>query len=301
VEAAVYPKSFEYERPQSVEETLQWLGQWGDEAKLLAGGASLVPLMKLRLASPAYLVDIGDLRGSLAGIEVNAQVTIGALTRHVEIEDATRLHQMLPILHDVASQIGDPQIRNMGTIGGSVVECDPAGDWGPGLLALDASVRVRSLSGKRTIAARDLFLDAYTTAVGPDELLLDVQIPLPGPRSGGAHLKLERRAGDFAIANCSVQLTFDGDGRYSSIGIGVGGLGLVPIKVTDAEDLLRGQRPDEALLAEAARTVSASTEAVSDIRGSAEYRQQVAGVLFRRALSVAERRARGEQVEVHGV
>ncbi|MBI4493387.1 MAG: xanthine dehydrogenase family protein subunit M [Chloroflexi bacterium] len=297
----MYPASFEYARPETLEEALELLAQWGDEAKLLAGGASLVPLMKLRLAQPRYVIDIGRLRGLAGEARQDGHLAIRALTRHVEVQDSATIRSALPILHDITSQIGDPQIRNMGTLGGSVAECDPAGDWAPGLLALDASVYCVSQRGERTIAARDLFLDAFTTALEPDEVLTEVLFPLPPARSGGAHLKLERRAGDFAIANCSVQVTLDEAGRYQQIGIGVGGIALAPLKVVAAEDLLRGQQPGEDLLRQAAQAVSDCTESFSDIRGSAAYRKHVAGVLFRRALALAERRARGESVEVqHG-
>lgn len=293
----MYPASFEYERPDTLEEVLDLLSRHGADAKLLAGGASLVPLMKLRLATPALVVDLGRVPG-LAGEERrNGSLVLRAMTRHVQVEDSPAIRSAFPLLHDLASHLGDPQIRNMGTVGGSIVECDPAGDWGPGLLALDASVRCVSKRGERTIAVRELFLDAYTTAVEPDEVLTEVVIPLPAARSGGAHLKLERRAGDFAIANCSVQLTLDEEGRYQRIGVGVGGIALTPLKVSAAEELLRGQRPTEELLQAAARAVSDCTESFSDIRGSAAYRKHVAGVLFRRAVALAERRARGEQRE----
>jgi carbon-monoxide dehydrogenase medium subunit len=297
----MYPSSFAYERPESVEETLELLARFGDEAKLLAGGASLVPLMKLRLATPARLIDIGHLPGLAGERSQDGHLVIRALTRHFDVETSSTISSTFPVLHDIAALIGDPQIRNVGTIGGSVVECDPAGDWGPGLLALDARVRCVSTRGERTVAARDLFVDAYTTSLEPDELLTEVLFPLPPPGSGGAHLKLERRIGDFAIANCSVQVTLDEAGRYQQVGIGVGGIALRPLKVTEAEELLRGQQPEEALLQQAAQAVSDSDESFSDIRGSAEYRKHVAGVLFRRALALAERRARGEQVGVQHV
>jgi carbon-monoxide dehydrogenase medium subunit len=294
----MYPASFDYERPDTLEQILDLLSQHGSDAKLLAGGASLVPLMKLRLAMPGLVVDLGSLR-ELAGIErQNGDLVVRSLTRHVDVQDSSDVGSTFPLLHDLASQVGDPQIRNMGTVGGSIVECDPAGDWGPGLLALDATVRCVSKRGERTIPASSLFLDAYTTAVEHDEVVTEVRFPVPGPRSGGAHKKLERRVGDFAIANCSVQVTLDEEGRYQQIGIGVGGISLAPIKVTAAEELLAGQKPSETLLQEAARAVSECTESFSDIRGSAQYRKHVAGVLFRRALDAAERRARGEQVEV---
>ncbi|HWP34052.1 MAG TPA: xanthine dehydrogenase family protein subunit M [Thermodesulfobacteriota bacterium] len=289
----MYPAEFEYERPADLAAALDLLARHGQDAKVLAGGASLVPLMKLRLARPALVIDIGRLPG-LAGFERrDGQLVIRALTRHADVELADDLRTTLPILHDVASRIGDPQIRNMGTVGGGVAECDPAGDWGPALLALGASLRCVSRRGERVVPADDFFVDAYTPALAPDEILTEILVPLPPRGSGGAHVKLERRSGDFAVANVSVQLTLDGAGRYERIGIGVGAIGLKPVRAARAEAVLRGERPSEARLAEAAREVAACTEAVSDVRGSAEYRRHVAAVLFRRAVALAERRARG--------
>lgn len=288
----MYPAQFDYHRAETLEEALELLAAHGQEARLLAGGASLLPLMKLRLANPALVVDIGRLPGLSHILERDGRLAIGALTRHVEVEDSDEIRRRLPILHDIASHIGDVQIRNMGTVGGSIAEVDPAGDWAPGLLALDASVRCVSKRGERTIAARELFVDAYTSALEPDEALTEALFPLPGQGSGGSHLKLERRAGDFAIACVSVQLTLDGDGRCSAIGVGLGGVGLAPLKVTAAEELLRGQQPTAELLEEAGRAVSTSTEGISDVRGSAEYRQHVAGVLFKRAFEAAAKRVK---------
>jgi carbon-monoxide dehydrogenase medium subunit len=287
----MYPASFEYARAESVEHAIALLREYGEEARLLAGGASLIPLMKLRLASPSHLVDIGRL-DELRGVRrENGAFVIGALTRHVELERHAELRAALPIVHDAARDIGDPQVRNVGTIGGSLAECDPAGDWAPVLLALGGAVRVQGSGGERTIAATELFVDAYTTALGPDELIAAVRLPLPEGRFGAAHLKIERRAGDYAIANCSVALRLDEGGRCQSIGIGLGGVGLHPLRVTAAEALLSGQALSEPLLEEATRAVVDCTESYGDARGSEAYRRHLGGVMFRRALDVARRRA----------
>jgi carbon-monoxide dehydrogenase medium subunit len=298
----VYPASFDYVRPAVLAEALELLASRGPEAKLLAGGASLIPLMKLRLATPAVVIDIGNL-SELVGESVrDGRTVIGAVTRHAAIEDSKSLLAMFPLLHDLASQIGDPQVRNMGTIGGSIAEADPAGDWATGLLALDASVTCASARGRRTLPARDLFVDAYTTALEPDEMVIEVVLPeAPRPRSGGAHLKLERRTGDFAVANCSVQLTLGADGSYQSVHAAVGGVALTPFRATESERILTGKRPSEELLREAADAVTEGQESFSDLRGSAEYRKHVAGVMFVRAVGVARRRAGGEKVGLqHG-
>src|SRR5919206_4335702 len=201
----MYPKSFAYVRAESVAHAVDLLREYGDDARLLAGGASLIPLMKLRLANPSVLIDLARVPGLRGVRRVDGHLSIGALTRHVDLE---RSPDVPPSMHDAAAHIGDAQVRNMGTLGGGIAECDPAGDWPPVLLALDGAVRVVGPAGSREIAARDLFLEAYTTALGPDEVLTEVVVPVD-PRLGSAHLKLERRAGDFAIANCSVAVRLE--------------------------------------------------------------------------------------------
>jgi len=291
----VYPRAFHYVRATSLEHAVALLGEYGDEARPLAGGASLIPLLKLRLAAPTVLVDVGRL-DALAGIaRRDGHVAVGAVTRHVEVEDDAALAAALPLLHDVAAGIGDAQVRNMGTVGGGLAEADPAGDWGPALLAVGGSVRAVGPGGERVIPAAELFVDAYTTDLRPDELLTEVLFPLPGPRSGSAHLKFEVRAGDFAVANCSVAVTLDDAGRCVAIGIGLGGVGLRPERVGAAEALLRGQVPAPALVAEAAEAVRTCTDSFDDVRGSAAYRQHLGAVLFERALALALERAASEQ------
>jgi carbon-monoxide dehydrogenase medium subunit len=311
----MYPKSFEYVRAESVEHALSLLAEHGEEARLLAGGASLIPLMKLRLASPAVLVDIGRLplsevrredgdagtRGR--GDAERRSFAIGALARHADLERNAELRAALPIVHDAASQIGDTQVRNMGTIGGSLAECDPAGDWAPVLLALGGSVRVRGPSGERQIGADDLFVEAYTTALRPEEMIVEVMLasgPLPspspklgggvpgrGPPWGAAHAKIELRAGDYAIANCSVAVGLDEAGRFEGVRIALGGVGLAPLRVTKAEAMMEGEVVGEGVLGEAAEEVSRCTESYSDVRASKEYRRHLGGVVFRRALETA--------------
>ena len=297
----MYPRSFHYVRATSVEHAVAVLREYGDDARLLAGGASLIPLMKLRLAAPTVVVDIGRLDALDGMAWRDGYLAIGALTRHADVADDPAVARAVPLLHDVAAGVGDTQVRNVGTVGGSLAEADPAGDWGPALLALDGSVRVVGPAGERRLAASELFVDAYTTALAPDEVLVEAAFPVPGPRGGGAHLKFEVRAGDFAVANCSVAATLDDAGRCATIGIGLGGVGLRPERVTAAEALLQGQAPTPALIAEAAQAVSRCTDSFDDVRGSAAYRQQLGAVLFERALALALRRARGERAEeAHG-
>ena len=283
----MYPKAFEYLRARSVEQAIELLVEHGEDARLLAGGASLIPLMKLRLANPAYVIDIARVPG-LSGVRIeNGAFVVGALTRHVAMERHAELTAALPVVHDAAAHIGDTQVRHMGTIGGGIAECDPAGDWPPVLLALDGTVRTRGPRGERTIRASELFVDAYTTALAPDEILTEVMLPI---QPAAAHVKLERRAGDFAIANCSVALTLDGE-RCSSVRIGLGGVGACPVRVPAAEALLEGEQPGEERLAAAQQVVVDATESFDDARGSADYRRHVGGVVFRRAFDLARQRA----------
>ncbi len=199
----MYPRAFRYQRATSVEHAVALLHQYGEEARLLAGGASLIQLMKLRLVNPSVLIDIGRLDTLAGSVWAGDRLVIGALVRHADVADDAEIAARLPLLRDVAAQIGDVQIRNMGTLGGALAETDPAGDWGPALLALGGMVHAMGPAGERTIAADDFFVDAYTTALAPDEVLVAVTFPLPAARAGSAHLKFEVRAGDFAVANCS--------------------------------------------------------------------------------------------------
>ena len=293
----MYPAKFEYARAESLAHAIELLERYGDEAQLLAGGASLIPLMKLRLATPSHLVDIGRLR-ELSGVRRDdGEVVIGALTRHAELERHAELCAVLPIVHDAASRIGDVQVRNMGTIGGSLAECDPAGDWVPVLLALDGEVRAQGPAGERSIQAGKLFVDAYTTSLAQGEVLTEVRLPIPRRRQGAAHVKIERRAGDYAIASCSVAIALDDAGACRAIAIGLGGVGLFPLRVSAAEELLAGQALSEPLLDEAAEAVRTCTESYGDARGGEDYRRHLGGVMFRRALELARRRATGQHGE----
>jgi aerobic carbon-monoxide dehydrogenase medium subunit len=295
----LYPRSFEYIKAESVENALAVLSERGLDARPLAGGMSLIPLMKLRLASPAYLVDIGGL-STLAGVQrKDGVLTIGATARHVDIEEADQLVDEVPLLGDVVRAIGDVQVRNAGTIGGSLAEADPAGDWGPAMLALGAEIVCRGPNGERTIPVEDFFLGLYTTALQEGELLTAVRLPIPGGITGGAHLKLERRAGDFGVAISSVQLRLDTEGRCEDVRIGLGAVGLTAIRPTTAEDALRGQLLDaEAIRAAGAEVRSAveAIEVISDIKAGASYRRTVIETLFKRSVELAASRCQAEGV-----
>ena len=293
----MYPQAFEFFSPDTLEGVIDLLSQYGEDAKVLAGGQSLIPLMKLRLASPKYLIHLGGLQ-DLSGIEEqDGMISFGALTLHAELEESALVKSKLPMMHDAVSVIGDVQVRNMGTIGGSLAHADPAGDVIPVLFALDAQVTIASGSGKRTVKIEELIVDAYSADLSSDEVLTQVSVPVPPAGSAGAYLKFERRAGDFAVASVGVQVAFEKDGTCRDISVGLGAVGLTAIRARKAEELLRGKKVEDALLREAAAQASAEAEPFADIRGSAEYKRHLVGVLFRRAFEFASRRAGGEELE----
>jgi carbon-monoxide dehydrogenase medium subunit len=290
----MFPASFDYECPASLEEALGLLAAHGDEAKVMAGGQSLIPLLKLRLAAPGVLVDIGHVPG-LAGIETHGEgaLTIGARARHVDIERNADLRSRFPLLAEAAPQISDPLIRNAGTVGGSICHADPSGDWGAVMLALNAELVVRSTRGERRIPATSFFDGPFTTTLEPDEILTEIHVPAPGARSGGAYLKLERKIGDFATAAAAVQVEL-ANGHIGRAGIGLTSVGPTNLKATRAEEVLAGAAPDDAVIDEAARLAAAACDPRTDVRGSAEYKRDVVRVFVKRGLKAAIARARGD-------
>jgi aerobic carbon-monoxide dehydrogenase medium subunit len=291
----MYPASFEYLRARGIDEAIEWLRRYGDDAKLLAGGQSLVPMMKLRVARPKYLIDIHRI-GALNYIrEDGGSVHVGAMTRHVQIEDSPLIGEKLPILREAASAIGDAQVRNRGTIGGGLVEADPSGDYGAVVLALNAEMKCISPRGERVISAADFFTFAYTTALQSDEILTEVFLPVPNSGSAGVYLKLERVAGDFAIASAAVQLSLDSNDACNRIGIGVTGAGTVPQQVLSVEILLRGKKITPELIDEAGRLIQEGAEPIEDLRGSAAYKKKALGAILRRAIAESLRRAEAKR------
>jgi len=291
----MYPASFEYLRARGIDEAIEWLRRYGDDAKLLAGGQSLVPMMKLRVARPKYLIDIHRI-GALNYIrEDGGSVHVGAMTRHVQIEDSPLIGEKLPILREAASAIGDAQVRNRGTIGGGLVEADPSGDYGAVVLALNAEMKCISPRGERVISAADFFTFAYTTALQSDEILTEVILPIPQNRSAGAYLKLERVAGDFAIASAAVQLSLDSNDACNRIGIGVTGAGTVPQQALSVEILLRGKKITPELIDEAGRLIQEGAEPIEDLRGSAAYKKKALSAILRRAIAESLRRAEAKR------
>lgn len=287
----MYPASFEYLKPSGIDEAIALLGQHGDDAKLLAGGQSLVPMMKLRVARPKYLIDIHRI-AELNYIRENAgALHCGAMTRHIQIEESALIRGKLPMLFEAASEIGDVQVRNRGTLGGGLAEADPSGDYGAVVLALNGQLKCLSPRGERVIPASEFFTFAYTTTLASDEILTEVVIPALDRSSAGVYLKLERVAGDFAIASAAVQITLDKDGACSQIGIGVTGAHSVPTKGVAVEILLRGKKITRDLIADAGQLIQEGAEPIEDMRGSAAYKKKVLGAILRRAIAEAIRRA----------
>ena len=287
----MYPAAFEYFAPRTVDEALELLTRYGDDAKILAGGQSLLPMMKLRIASPRCIVDVNRIDG-LGGLRREGdRLVIGALCRHAEIADSLIVRQHLPIMIDAARQTADVQVRNRGTVAGSLAHADPAGDWPAALLALDTTVVIAGTSGTRFLPLTDFLVDAYTTQLGPGEMVTQVTIAIPPAPAGGAYLKFEKRAGDFAAASAGVQLRIDGE-RCHRAAISLGAVGATPIRARSAEALLQGKPVTPELIGEAERLVREAADPFADTRGSVDYKRHLAGVLFRRSFAIALDRAR---------
>lgn len=289
----MYPASFEYLAPTGLAEAIGLLQQYGDDAKLLAGGQSLVPMMKLRLARPKYLIDLNGIPNLDTIREEHGCIHIGAMTRHTQIEENQLIREKLPMLREAARQIADQQVRNRGTLGGSLAEADPSGDWGPVALALKAEMKCIGLKGERLIPAADFFTFAYTSALGSDEILTEAVFPVPAAESAGIYLKLEPVAGAFAIVSAAVQMLLDSKEVCQSIGIGVTGRGPVPQQASSVEALLKGKKISPELIEEAGCLVQEGAEPIEDMRGSANYKKKALGAILRRALDECLRRAQG--------
>jgi len=278
-----YPASFEYSAPETLDEALGLLGQHGDEAKVLAGGQSLIPLLKLRFAQPSVLVDVNRIAGLDELAEEGGALRIGALVRHKTCERSELLRARYPLLADVASLVSDPIVRNLGTICGSIAHADPQGDWGSALIAARAEAVVRGATGERTVPLIEFFKGPFTPAIEPTEIVTEVRVPDPGPGSGGAYLKLERKVGDFATAAVGVQVSFE-NGKVGRAGIALTGVGPTNIQAVEAEQALVGKQLDDEAIRGAAELAAKAAQPQSDVRGSADYKRQVVRVFTERAL-----------------
>jgi len=293
------PRSFQYFAPTTLEEATGLLKEHEGDVKILAGGMSLIPLMKLRLASPGYVVDINRVKGLeyLEESDDGKVLLIGSLTRHHALESSALAKRRVPLLSEAAGSIGDSQVRNLGTIGGALAHSDPSGDWGAAILALRGEVTVLGSAGERSIPIDDFLVDTFTTALKEGELITRVSVPIPPDGgSGGAYLKLERKAGDFATAGVAVQLALDerddGD-RCTYAGIGLTALGPKNLRASKAEASLVGKRLTKEAISEAASAAAEECAPTDDpLRGSAKYKREMAGLFTRRALELAAARAR---------
>jgi carbon-monoxide dehydrogenase medium subunit len=287
------PASFEYERATSVEGAIEALQRLGSEARVIAGGHSLLPMMKLRLANPEHLIDINDLH-ELAYIREGAgEVRIGALTRHADLLRSDVLAARFPVFRDAEQVIADPVVRNRGTIGGSLCQADAAEDLSAVCAALGAKAVIRGPGGERVVGMDDFYIGPFTTAVGDGELLTEVRLPLR-PGAGSAHEKVERRAGDWAIAAASAALWIE-NGTIADAGVALSAVGPTTIQVTRARELLRGKAPSDELFEEASQIASEDCAPLPDGRGPVDYKRHLAGVLTKRALRRAAARAQQQE------
>jgi aerobic carbon-monoxide dehydrogenase medium subunit len=287
------PAAFAYHAPPSLAVATDLLVTHGDDAKVLSGGQSLIPLMKLRLANPKHIIDINRILGLAYVREVNGSLAIGALVRESEIEESAVIRTRFPILIDTSKVIADPVIRNLATVCGNLAHADPANDHPATMVALGAEVVAVGRNGERRIPIDGFFIGPFTTTLHPDEILTEVRIPTPPARSGGAYVKLERKVGDFATVAVAVQIALSPNGMCERAGIGLTNVGPTPIKARRAEESLRGKRLDERAIKEAAQLAAEESQPDSDLRGPAEYKRDLVRVLTGRALKKALARAGG--------
>ncbi|MEM6630335.1 MAG: xanthine dehydrogenase family protein subunit M [Bacteroidota bacterium] len=284
------PANFEYAAPSSIEEAISLLHEYGDEAKILSGGHSLIPMMKLRFAEPEYLIDINNIPGLAYVKEEDGLLKIGSLTREAELEHSELVQHKYPIFMDATKLIADPQVRNMGTIGGNLAHGDAANDHPAVMLAMRASMIATSQEGSRTIPIDEFFHGFYMTALEHGDILTEIQIPIPPAGTGNAYHKLERKVGDYATAGVAVQITVEGN-TCKEIGIGLTNVNPVPLRAVRSEEALRGQEITEERIAQAAQFAGEDCNPAADLRGDEEYKRAMVGVLVKRMIHKALERA----------
>ena len=285
------PPPFEYLSPNQLSEAISLLQKHGEDAKILAGGHSLIPAMKLRFALPEYLIDIGGIEGMDYLREEGGQLRIGAMTRESSLEDSELISKKYPLLLDTVKMIADPQVRNLATVGGNLAHGDPANDHPATMIALRASVIAEGPKGTREIGIDDFFPDFFTTALETNEILTEIRISSPPPKSGGAYLKIERKVGDYAAAAVACQLNLNTAGSIEQIGIGLTNVGPTPIRATSAENLLRGKSPSDDLIKEAGLLAAGDSDPSDDLRGGAEYKKDLLCELTQRAIRISIERS----------
>lgn len=288
------PGKFDYKVANSVPEAIALLEEHGDEAKILAGGHSLIPLLRFRLSALSVVIDINRIAELEYIYEADGELHIGALTREAALDTTPLIRERYPILHDTAKVVADPVVRNWATVGGNLAHADPANDHPATMLALGASMVAEGPAGRRVIPIDAFFAQSsFETTLSPQELLIEVRLPMPTQHSGGAYCKLERKVGDYAIAGVAAYLTLDADGLVTYAGIGLTNVGLYPIKARDAEQALLGKPLDNAAISQAADLAAQASQPMSDIRGPADYKRAMVSTLCVRALRQAYARATG--------
>lgn len=290
------PGSFDYLVAHSIEEAVGLLDQHGEDAKILAGGQSLIPLIRFRLARPSVLVDINRVPGLEYVQEADGTLHIGTMTREAELDSSSLIRERYPILYDTSTMVADPVVRNWATVGGNLAHADPANDHPATMLALGARIVAVGPAGERELPIEGFFTDMpFETALHSNEMLKEIRVPAPVQGSGGAYFKLERKVGDYAIAGVAAYITLDGSGNVSYAGIGLTNVGQVPIKARAAEQSLLGKPLDDASIHQAADLAAAASQPTSDTRGPAEYKRDMVRTLTVRALRKALARATGGQ------
>jgi carbon-monoxide dehydrogenase medium subunit len=289
----MYPAAFDYVAPTTADEALAALAEHGDDARVLAGGQSLIPMMKLRFAYPAMLVDINRVPGLDTLAVEDGHVRVGALVRHNDVVDSEVVPDANKTMAAAAPWISDPIIRNLGTVGGSVAHADPLGDWASVMLACNATVVALSAKGERTIPMTEFITGPFTTALETGEMLTELRVPVQGESAGGAYLKLERKVGDYATCGVAIHVALDTKGAISEAGIGLTSVASNNIKATAAEAALVGQAPSEELFAEAGELAAQASDPKTDVRGSADFKRDVVRVFTRRGLAQAVAQAQG--------
>ena len=291
----MFPENFEYVSVATVSEAAQFLQAHPEDAKILAGGQSLIPLLKLRLAAPKFVVDIGRIQELKAIREDNGNLEIGSLVRHVEIERSPLVAKHCPLLAETAAEVGDVQVRNRGTIGGSLAHADPAGDFPAAILALGAVLVAESTKGTREIGAENFFIDIMTSALEPNEVLTAIRVPKAGPRTGTAYVKMHQQASGFAIVGVASIIILDVRGKVSDARVTITGVDSAPYRAKQVEDALRGTAATAKDIAAASAFAARGVDPISDIHASSEYRAEMAAVFTRRSLEKAARRASGKR------
>jgi aerobic carbon-monoxide dehydrogenase medium subunit len=286
------PQSFNYENPLTLGKAITLLQKYGDEAKIMSGGHSLIPMMKLRLATPATIIDISGIRGLEYIREKDGMLQIGGLTKEVALEESYTIRVKYPLILDATKLIADPTVRNLATIGGNLAHGDSANDHPAVMLALGASIVVTGPNGKRTIAIDDFFLGFFTTALEQGEILTEILIPIPAKKSGGAYEKLERKVGDYATAGAAAQVSLADDGTLSYVGLALTNVSAAPMRASRSEEMLRGKVPTDELIAAAATAAAQDCDPNPDLRGSIDYKRAMVRTLTERAIKKAIQRAK---------